>query len=136
MPRARRGATTVEMAFCLPVYFLTVMFFFEAWRLMEFQHTVDQAAFEGARAAIVPGATAQSARDRAKAILNTVGVGDTATVTINPTTLTAATPSVTCTVSLNYNQVGWFFRYFPVTKVLTSTLTLDHENTQAARRGT
>lgn len=80
----RQGATTVEMASVLPVLLLLVFGFFEAGHALLMNSIVENAAYEGARYGIVPGATEEGARNAAedialKSILRSVDVG----VTIN-----------------------------------------------------
>ena len=56
--RGRRGATLVEFAFVAPVFFLILLASIEFSRLNMMRHTAAHAAYEGARTALVPGATA------------------------------------------------------------------------------
>jgi len=130
--RLRRGATLVEFALVLPVFLLVVFFFFEAWRFMQFQQAVDQAAYEAARVAIVPGATIEEARDQGRAILDSMAA-PTATIEITPDPITDATEEVTVTVSLPHADVGLFFDYFTAGYEFVSTITLDHENARIGR---
>jgi Flp pilus assembly protein TadG len=128
----RRGATTVEMAFCLPIFFLVIMFFLESWRFIQMQQAVDQAVYEGARAAIVPGATANDARAGANVIFSAVGA-TSAQVDISPAVIDDQTESVTVSATLPLADVGWMFQYFAPGYVFQSTLTLPHENRRIGR---
>lgn len=123
----RNGSTTVEFALVLPILMASLMFFFETWRFAEFQHSVDQASLEGARAAITPGATAADAEARARQILDAVGA-ITATVTVSPDPIIDTTEEVTVFVAQPYSDVGFFFDYFAPNYVFSSTITLDSEN--------
>jgi Flp pilus assembly protein TadG len=130
--RTRRGTTTVEFAFVLPIFIMLVFFFFETWRYQQFQQAVDEAALEAARVAILPGATVAQAQAQGKKLLNGVGA-PTATVNVSPNPITQSTDQVTITVSLPYSDVGLFYKYFAKSKVLTSTLTMDTENKRVGR---
>lgn len=130
--KSQRGATTVELAICLPIFFTIIFFFLEAWRFQEFQQSIDQAAFEACRLGIVPGASVATVRAKATSILSAVGAS-TATITVTPSTITDTTQSINVTVSLNYSDVGWFYQYFPSTSVISSSVTLSHENARLKR---
>jgi Flp pilus assembly protein TadG len=58
----RRGATAVEFALTAPIFFVFLLSAFEFGWLNVIRHTADNAAYEAARAAIVPGATVADAR--------------------------------------------------------------------------
>src|SRR3972149_6271968 len=90
----RRGAAAVEFAITAPVFFLFLLAAFEFGWLNVMRHTADNAAYEAARQAIVPGATAAEATAEAQRVLNIVGARD-AQVTITPSTIDANTKSVT-----------------------------------------
>ena len=55
---SRAGATAVEFAIVAPIFFLIMLASFEFSRLNVIRHTADNAAYEAARHAMVPGATA------------------------------------------------------------------------------
>src|SRR5262249_40947573 len=69
----RRGATVVEFAITLPIFFLFLLAAFEFGWTNVVRHTADNAAYEAARQAMVPGATAQEAITKANAVLSTIG---------------------------------------------------------------
>jgi Flp pilus assembly protein TadG len=131
-PHPRRGVTTVEFAVCCPVFFAIIFFFLEAWQFQEYQQAIDQAAFEACRVGVVPGATASAVQAKANQILSAFGA-NTATVTLSPAVITDGTQSLTVTVSLCYGDVGWFYSYFSPTSVMTSSITLAHENARLKR---
>ncbi len=79
----RRGATAVEFAITAPVFFLFLLAAFEFGWLNVMRHTADNAAYEAARAAMVPGATAAEATAKANTILQIVGARG-AKVSITP----------------------------------------------------
>ena len=59
--RRRTGAAAVEFAIVAPIFFMLVLVSLEFGRLNIIRHTADQAAYEAARHAMVPGATAAEA---------------------------------------------------------------------------
>src|SRR6187549_548125 len=81
---ARTGAAAVEFAIVAPIFFVLVLGSLEFGRLNIIRHTADQAAYEAARNAMVPGATTAEARLAADRMLRIVGTRG-AQVTINPT---------------------------------------------------
>src|SRR3954454_21923431 len=81
--QGRVGAVAVEFAITAPVFFLFLLAAFEFGWLNVMRHTADNAAYEAARAAMVPGATAADATNKANGLLNIVGARG-ATVVITP----------------------------------------------------
>ena len=106
--KARRGTAVVEFALVAPVFLLFLMGIMEFGRVMMVQNVLITAAREGARAAIITGATAASVQAKATSYASTCGVpGTTATVVpANLSTATTTTP-IKVTVSVNFNNVSW-----------------------------
>jgi Flp pilus assembly protein TadG len=125
--RLRRGAAAVEFAITAPVFFLFLLAAFEFGWLNVIRHTADNAAYEGARAAMVPGATAAEATAKANGILNIVGARG-AKVTIKPATLTPSTSEVTVEVDVPMTKNGLIVPRF------TSKTTLHSESTLRTER--
>ena len=67
----------VEFAIVAPILFLFFFAAFEFCRASMIRHTADNAVYEGARAAIIPGATAGEAQAEASLILNSLGLTNT-----------------------------------------------------------
>ncbi len=122
----RRGATAVEFAIVAPVFFLVLMSMFEFSRLNVLRNTADNAAYEAARAAMVPGATAADATAEANRLLNVVGARG-ARVAINPARITRLTDAVSVTIDIPLDQNGWVVPRFTSGRTLTSTSTLRTE---------
>src|SRR5262245_32680471 len=101
----RTGAVAVEFAITAPIFLLFLLAAFEFGWLNVMRHTADNAAYEAARTAIVPGATAAEALAKANSILNVVGARGV-TVNITPTTITNSTASVTVAVDLPMSNNG------------------------------
>lgn len=126
---ARRGATTVEFAIVAPVFLLVLFSMFEFSRLNVLRHTADNAAYEAARVAMVPGATVADAQAAANRLLTIVGARG-ATVTATPGTITPETEEVTVTINVPLDQNGWVVPKFTRGKSLTSRSTLRTERVQ------
>ena len=123
----RHGAVTVEFAICCSVVFLLFFATLEMARFHVVRHTLDQASYEGARAGIIPGATAAHARAAAQAILSGGGIVN-ATVDVTPTTIDQTTTTVTVRVTTSFADNSWVTpKYFGGQSVIGET-TLDHEN--------
>lgn len=95
----RHGVTAVEMAAAAPLFFLVLLAIFEFTWMAVIRHTADNAAYEAARIAIVPGATGDEAVAEANRIMNIVGTRS-ASVSITPSTISADTEEVEVTVAV------------------------------------
>jgi len=126
-PRNRRkGAAAVEFAITAPVLFLFVFTSVEFARMNMIRHTVDNAAYEAARAGIVPGATSENVEGRARSIMSYVGaVG--VDVVITPTVILPETEEVTVEVSVPCNHNGFLAPHFFADSVLAGTTTMTRE---------
>ncbi|MEQ8208899.1 MAG: pilus assembly protein [Lacipirellulaceae bacterium] len=102
----RRGAAAVEFAVVAPIFFVLVIAAFEFGRMNVIRHTADNAAYEAARHAMVPGATATEAVAKANSILNIVGTRG-ASVSINPAVIDETVDEITVTIDVPMNQNGW-----------------------------
>jgi len=65
----RRGAAAVETAICLPLFVIIVLGTIECCDLMFLRQGLVQAAYEGARVAIVPGAEPDNVIEQVNRIL-------------------------------------------------------------------
>jgi Flp pilus assembly protein TadG len=119
----RRAATTVEVAVTLPILFLIVFAALEFARVSMILNTAVNAAYEGARRGIVPGATAEDAEAVTNQLMNAVGATGY-TVTVVPTTITPDTEDVTVEVSTPIDQNGWIIARFFAGRSVGSTCTL------------
>ena len=125
--RERRGAAAVEFAIVAPVFFLLTIAAFEFGRLNVMRHTADNAAYEAARHAMVPGATADEAVAKATQLLNIVGTRG-ARVTVNPPVLGPNVDEVNVTIEVPMGQNGW------ITPRMTRSTTIRATSTLAAER--
>ncbi|MEO0529516.1 MAG: TadE/TadG family type IV pilus assembly protein [Planctomycetota bacterium] len=118
----RTAATTVEFAIVAPVFFLVLMAMFEFSRLNVLRHTADNAAYEAARVAMVPGATAADATAEAQRLMTVIGARGT-NVTINPARITRDTNEVTVSVDVPLDRNGWVVPRFTRGRTLSSQAT-------------
>jgi Flp pilus assembly protein TadG len=125
--KQRRGAAAVEFALTAPIFFAFLLAAFEFGWLNVLRHTADNAAYEAARTAMVPGATAAEARRKANNLLRIVGARG-ARVTLTPTTLTPDTEQVTVEVDIPMNRNGLIVPRF------TSNTTIHSESTLRTER--
>jgi len=103
----RRGAAAVEFALTAGLAFFFFFAALEFCRVAMIRHTVENALYEGARAGIVPGATAANVTNRAQQILGTLGLRNvTIQVTPNPIVDTTQNVSIRIQVPLNRNLFG------------------------------
>lgn len=125
----RSGATAVEFAIVAPIFFLIMLAAFEFSRLNVIRHTADNAAYEAARHAMVPGATASEAVSRAESILGAVGAQG-ASVTITPATLGPEADEINVRVDVPLSQNGWIVPKFTSGKTLSAQSTLRTERAE------
>lgn len=125
----RAGAAIVEFAITAPIFFLFILAAFEFGWMNVMRHTADNAAYEAARATMVPGGSAADATAKANRILNIVGAKG-ATITITPNPVTKDTKEVTVSVDLPMNRNGLIMPKFTKATVLHSESTLKTERAQ------
>jgi Flp pilus assembly protein TadG len=108
--RDRRGAAAVEFAIVAPVFFAFLLGMIEIGRGVMVQQIITAASREGARLAVLEGATSSSVTTSVTNYLTvaSVSAADTS-VTYSPSLPLASgyNGPVTVTVSLPFNQVSW-----------------------------
>lgn len=124
--RHRIGALTAELAIVLPVLFLFIMASIEFSRAFVVLHTAENAAYEGARVGIVPGATAQEVTDMANGVLDAVGVSKS-NIVVEPSVIKNDTPEVTVKVVVPMNKNGYLAPLFLKKKKIIKKITLTRE---------
>ncbi len=125
----RRGATTVEFAIVVPVFFLLLTAAFEFSHLNVIRHTADNAAYEAARTAMVPGASVAEAVAKANSILAIVGTRG-ARVTVTPSKLGPEVDTINVKIDVPLNQNGWIAPKFGRNRILTAQSTLRTERAE------
>jgi Flp pilus assembly protein TadG len=122
----RRGVVSVEFALTAPVFFLLLFAALEFMRFATIEQTVVNAAYEGARRGIVPGATADDVEAEAVAVMASVGARDV-TVNVLPATINPDTTEVTVTVEAPMNSNTWIPPVYFADKTAASSCTLRRE---------
>ena len=119
--KSRRGAALVEFAVVFPMILLIFAGMIEISRILLLQHSADTAAYEGARSAMVPGATADEASQAARALLVAAGL-KSSTITVTPLVVTESTPLITVRVEIPISQNAWISpTWFKKSKVTSET---------------
>jgi Flp pilus assembly protein TadG len=121
----RRGTTTVEFAVVAPVFIMVLFTVIEFSRVLQLQHTVRQAAFEGARAGAALDATSTDATTAATVITSAIGIVSP-TITVSPNPLTYNSTTISVTVTANPLTNGWFTRFVTGTSI-SATVQLNRE---------
>lgn len=98
----RKGAITVEVALCLPILFLLLFGCYELAQANMMLHATQSAAYEGARAGIVPGATREKIETSVAFVLRSLDIDDFE-VELNPPNLDGESLEVTVRVPLANN---------------------------------
>jgi Flp pilus assembly protein TadG len=122
----KRGTTVVEFAVTLPLVLLLFFGSIEFARVNMLRHSAAQAAYEGARRGIVPGASAADVRGAAQGILNSA-FASTYTVDVVPSAIVASTPEVTVNISVPLAANSWVVPQFFTGSTLTRSFTLQRE---------
>jgi Flp pilus assembly protein TadG len=125
--RQRRGAVTVEFAFCASILFMVTMAAFEFSRFVMARHAVDQAAYEAARTAITPGAKHDDVVEKAERLLQATGISHY-NIDVQPATIDHTTREVSVEVSASFANNTWVPAQFFGGAEMRSRTELDHEN--------
>jgi Flp pilus assembly protein TadG len=133
--RARRGSAVMETALVLSVLVMLSMGAAEYGMAFYLKHVLQQAAYVGCRAAIMPSSTDAQVASAVSSQMTAGGFGNvTVTVTTNPSTVVnvSAGTYVTVNVSCNWSQLGMnplpsSLGGFPTNKTFTCGMTMAHE---------
>lgn len=121
--RARTGAVAVEFAIVSSILFILVFGLIEFTRIGAIRHSVDNASYEAARHVIVPGATAEEAKDIAREFLGKLAITNP-TIIISPDPIGEGTSEVTVDISVPLQGNTWGISNFSSGMVLSSQTTL------------
>jgi Flp pilus assembly protein TadG len=108
--RRRRGAAVVEFAIVAPLFFLLIFGMIEYGRMVMVQQVITNASREGARRAVLDGATATEVSNTVNTYLNSAGIDSNPDyVTLDPADPSAAgyRQPVTVTVTVPFSDVSW-----------------------------
>ena len=122
----RHGAVTVEFALVVPFLFLFIFCIIEFARLNMLRNTIENAAYEGARRGIIPGATAADVEAEALLVMKAVSVHN-AQVDVSPATINSTTPEITVTVDVPLNGAAWVIYVSSRNNVMSRSITLKRE---------
>jgi Flp pilus assembly protein TadG len=130
--RNRRAAAAVEFAIVAPVFFLLILGMIEYGRMVMVQQVITNASREGARQAVLDGATTAEVTTVVNQYLTSGSIsGATVTVTPNPPTNAEFGDPVTVTVSIPFSQVSWLpSPMYLGGKTLTATTVMRRESVQ------
>ncbi len=119
----RTGATAVEFALMVPIIFTLFMGGIEITRLNFIRQSVSNAAYEGARKAVMPGGTVSDAQTEAQRLLTILRISNGATYTA-----TIDTDKVTMRVVVPVSQNSWGITRFCSGMNVSQTVTLSRES--------
>lgn len=122
----RRGTVMTEFVIVAPLLFLFFFGAFEFCRVAMIRSTADNAVYEGARVAIVPGATANDARQEAERILSTIGLVDV-DIDVEPSKIKKDTTEVTVRVKVPLDKNSFVPNQFVNGKSIVRELTMRRE---------
>ncbi len=130
----RRGTAVVEFAVVAPVFFLLVFGMIEYGRMVMVQQIITNASREGARQAVLDGATSSSVDTAVTSYLTGASISGADVVT-NPADPSSAGygASVTVTVSVPFSAVSWLpSPMFPMnqSKTLSAVSVMRRETVQ------
>ena len=126
-PSPRRGATTVEVALVFPIFMMILLMSVEAARLNTLRNTIENAAYEGARRGIVPGAAVADVQATAGAVMNAVGAKNVS-ITTTPSTISDTTATLTVTIDVPLSSNSWIGR--TTSQHMIRSCTLSRERTK------
>ncbi len=122
----RTGALTIEVALCLPILILLLFGGYELARTSMVLHATQSAAYEGARAGIVPGATPEDIQESVEFVLHTMGVSRFEIETI-PAVIERDTPQLEVIVRVPVGENLGFPRLFVEDPTFIGACTLFRE---------
>ncbi len=122
----RRGVAIVEFAVVAPVFFILLFGGIEFATLSTIRATSHNAAYEGARKLVIPGADVTVGIAEAERIMSIIGV-DTLAVTVTPNVITNNTREVTVSISIPYKDNAVFVPMFTGGLTIVSSTTLATE---------
>lgn len=124
--RQRTGAAAVEFALVVPLLLLFIFSAIEFSRANMIRNICENAAMEGARKGMLPGATAEDCLTEAEELIEVMALQN-ATVTVTPAEILPDTESVTVEVSIPLSENALPMAKFVLGKTLTQSVTLPRE---------
>jgi len=106
--KCRQGVAAVEFALVAPIFFLMILGMIEFGRMMMVQQIITNASREGARIAVLDGATTEEITTSVSNFLCNASIPSAAiTVAPDPPNSAGYGEPVTVTVSTPFDQVSW-----------------------------
>ena len=129
--KRRRGAAAVEFAIVLPVFVTLVFGMIEYGRMVMVQQVITNASREGARRAVLDGATTSAVQSSVATYLTNASIsGSSTTVSPNPSTAASGDP-IAVTVSIPFSSVSWLpSPMFLGGKTLSASTTMRRESVE------
>lgn len=124
--RSRKGAAVVEFAIVVPIALVIVFAGMEFAGLFIIRNTVHNAAYEAARAAIIPGAKSEDARSQAESVMAALGVRNL-TVVVDPPMISNDTRNVTVEVAVPWSENAIMLPMFTGGVTIRSRITMRTE---------
>jgi Flp pilus assembly protein TadG len=118
-----KGTATVEFALTASILFMFLFAALEFGRYNMILQTANNAAFDAARACIVPGAAVTDGQTAGTTTLSAAGISG-GTVTISPNPIAGSTSSITATVAIPVTRNLWTSAVFCKSTKVTKTCTL------------
>lgn len=126
--RKRIGALTVEFALSAPVLFLFTFSGVEFARVNMIRNSIENAAYEGARTGIIPGATAADCEAAAQDVLDAIQLAQS-TITVAPAVIQPDSPTVSVTIGVPITTAnGYITPKFYLGTTMTTSITLPRES--------
>lgn len=117
----------VEFALTLPIVFSIFIASLEFSRLSMIRNSTDNAAYEGARTGILPGATAAKVQAKVTSELTAIGIKN-ATIVVTPTVILTSTPTVQVSVTVPLTENAWVSPLYSTNSTITKSCKLSREN--------
>jgi Flp pilus assembly protein TadG len=130
---SRRGTTLVEFALVVPIVFILFFAAVEFARVAMIRHTIDNAVYEAARFAMVPGGTAAAAQAEARRLLSIVGVNNPS-IEVNPAVINRSTERVTVRIAVPVDTNLFVPPQYFAGQSLTREITLRREGLRSSAR--
>lgn len=121
--RKRRGASTVEFAVVIPVFFIFVFGIVELGRGMMVTHLLGNAARDGCRVGIIAGETTSTVASKVTSKLSSQGInGATTTVLVNDANVDVSSANSGDVITVNVTVPASNITWLPGAGYLTGTL--------------
>lgn len=125
--KQRHAATSVEMALVLSLFLLFLFAFFELGHALMIDSVTENAAYEGARRGIVPGASLESARQAAAEIALASSLRSV-DVQVQSRQLAPYVQGITVTVNASLSENSIFLGMFLGNATISRSVTMIHES--------